>query len=67
VKATVAGVFPEERGACLFILLNVRHQYEGRTHSATLRMGGYVEVRYEAGDVIVISIDPAHPETLLEK
>ena len=67
VKAKITNVLQSGRGIKLSTLLSVQYEYEGQKYSNTLRMDGYVAGQYNKGDSITRWLDPAHPETLIEK
>jgi len=64
VEATITNVFPSGQGTRRSTLLNVRYTYEGQDYADTLRIGGYVEGRFNKGDTIMRWLDPANPGEL---
>jgi hypothetical protein len=65
IEAAIYRVFESGRGIRRSTILNVRYTYEGQNYTDTLRLGGYVDDRYHAGDTIKGYLDPADPKKLI--
>jgi hypothetical protein len=66
VEATIKSVRASGKDYRRSTILTVSYEYEGKSYSATVRLSGYEEGRYSAGDAIKRCLDPAKPEELID-
>jgi outer membrane lipoprotein-sorting protein len=64
VTATVNRIYESGRGYRRSTLINVSYTYNNVQRKTTIRRNGYREGVYNAGDTLVIYINPDNPEEI---
>lgn len=65
VNATIKSVFPSGKGFHRSTLLTVNYTYQDSAYVQTVKMGGYVEGRFNRGDTLTLYLNPERPEEIV--
>jgi hypothetical protein len=67
VETTIESVFPSGKGFRRTTIITVSYLYESKKYSKTIRMGGYVEGRFQKGNKLTLYLNPSNPEEITVK